>query len=160
MLGAGAAIQQATIKLELDWVKCPAISGISHCQVIKWDQDTCSSASVLDPWQRRSDLFSCHGFMMEINPEMPFQSEFYHCKKGHSHGNGRAASIPVFAVCHTFKVVVEYIKAENRPCLVGCLNKSQCHEPFYSMTILHYDFCDTGPLFSRLVVFLRLYQMY
>ena len=46
MLGAGAAELQATIKLELDWVKCPAISGISHCQVIKWDQDTCSSASV------------------------------------------------------------------------------------------------------------------
>ena len=58
MLGAGAAELQATIKLELDWVKCPAISGISHCQVIKWDQDTCSSASVLDPWQRRSDLLS------------------------------------------------------------------------------------------------------
>ena len=74
MLGAGAAELQATIKLELDWVKCPAISGISHCQVIKWGQDTCSSASVrcLVPWQRRSDLFSCHGFMMEINLEMPF----------------------------------------------------------------------------------------
>ena len=50
MLGAGAAELQATIKLELDWVKCPAISGISHCQVIKWDQDTCSSASVRAAW--------------------------------------------------------------------------------------------------------------
>ena len=61
MLGAGAAELQATIKLELDWVKCPAISGISHCQVIKWDQDTCSSASVrccLDPWLGSGVLIS------------------------------------------------------------------------------------------------------
>ena len=149
-------------------VKCPAISRISHCQVIKWGQDTCSSASVRAAWTFGSGvLISCHGFMMEINPEMPFLSELHQFKQGHSHGNwllamAEQSQFPYFRrlpyISSAF--LVHHVKAEKRPCLVRCLNKSQCHEAFYSVIILHYDFCDTAPLFSRLVVLLHLYQMY
>ena len=129
-----------------------------------------SARCCLDPWQRRSDLFSCHGFMMEINPDINPEINAFFCQSFIIVDRAIAMAIwqwqssvnPCFRhlpyILSAF--VVQYVKAENRPCLVGCLNKSQCHEPFYSMTILHYDFCDTGPLFSRLVVFLRLYQMY
>ena len=45
MLGAGAAELQP--QSNWSWPgEMSAISRISHCQVIKWGQDTCSSASV------------------------------------------------------------------------------------------------------------------